>query len=1148
MIFNNLGFIMKNILGLLFFLLFILPLQCFADITSAKIVSVRPQAFVLQENRKENARVASLITQGETLETGISGRISLLLPDHMLLKIASETSFIYDPSADKKNSGTLKKGKIWLRGHRKGQDFSIRTPSATTAIRGTEWYIEVDENETTTIGVMDGIVEVANEFGKVVLQSRELATVKKGYPPVKNSYIVPENAVNWTLNYHGFWDEKDFQKAGTSLRASIQQALQAYESNNFDKTLEIVSATEKQYGKTASWLALKGFIELISGNDGKAEYYFNEASETAPDWALPLAHIALMKLVENKLEEAEAFVTKAAKIEPDSSVAMIVMAYVEKANLELEKAYEYAQKAINLSPGFDHALIVAARIALEMDDTIECEKILKQISPDSVVLAEKKTLSGFLELRNGKSLKALKKFEAAVTLNPEASDAMMGKGIALFNTNSRQEGLEAIIHATLISPQISSLQSYLAKAYLENNDYTQADQSLDRAKRLDPKDPTPYLYESLNFFEKHEPGKAINSLSKAQALNKNRAVFRSKYLIDQDNAVLMSNVSSLYNELGFNYSSMLSASMAIEEDPLNAAAYRRLFFSDAFGTHTRPIYQQSMETEKLLAKMFVPPTLNSIIFTPAGLSPYQQMFVNSGINTLSSGNYVNRNTKNSNLDTLSGYFSLAGKPDSPFAMAIAFMPSRQTSDTDFLSENHLTTSESDLDNLNALTTAKWQISPAVEIFAELSINAMTMDTKSLSNSENSSVTDLGIYGSYFTDTVSQTISKSSTDSENYTFDMGIHYEFNNELHTLFHFGYGKDSSDVNSRTDTNNTTTFGGTGLTPQISEYSNSSVSTTETDDSYEIIQGTIWKKMDQHFIEIGFRFFHDKYDTENETITLSSVEKYFYSYFLSHQYKPIDSVILNGGIGGDNSRYKSMAGIDDTNWYTNYNLGATWEVNQNWTFRMAFIKNTVGDDKRRLQRPMTAGFPTLALSSDEYLNSSDENRLHLEHKTLYSGIDFKANGYPLFAGILYSRDRGNTFSYDDIQSFDHLEKEENSHNIQVYFETLLTRNLSFGTSCSYSDIDLDESSNHYKGETKRAQATISYFFPHGLSLKFMGTMEIKDLQITSDTKTFRPELNWYGLDNRIRFNLRGNFESNSTNGLSDRVDGISFNCYWYY
>ena len=231
--------------------------------------------------------------------------------------------------------------------------------------------------------------------------------------------------------------------------------------------------------------------------------------------------------------------------------------------------------------------------------------------------------------------------------------------------------------------------------------------------------------------------------------------------------ILMSNISSLYNELGFSYSSIHSATRAVEYDPLNAAAYRRLFFSNVFTTHTRPMHQQSMETEKLLAKMLAPPTLNSIIFTPAGLSPYQQMFVNSGIDTVVSGNYVRRETKNSNLDVYTGYFSMAGKPDYPAAMSVALMPARQISDTGSSSQNYLTSSESELGNYNTLTIIKCRVSPAMELFAELTTDNIARNMNSLSKSENSSVIDLGSYGSYFTDTISQAKLTASTDSENH---------------------------------------------------------------------------------------------------------------------------------------------------------------------------------------------------------------------------------------------------------------------------------------------------------------------------------------------------------------------------------------------
>jgi len=60
---------MKKTLVLIFFLAYLYPLQGLASTRSAKIVSVRPNAFVLFENERENASVADQVNQGETLQT-----------------------------------------------------------------------------------------------------------------------------------------------------------------------------------------------------------------------------------------------------------------------------------------------------------------------------------------------------------------------------------------------------------------------------------------------------------------------------------------------------------------------------------------------------------------------------------------------------------------------------------------------------------------------------------------------------------------------------------------------------------------------------------------------------------------------------------------------------------------------------------------------------------------------------------------------------------------------------------------------------------------------------------------------------------------------------------------------------------------------
>ncbi len=59
---------------------------------SARIVSSRPGAFIKKGNEIIKVRIAQTINYGDVIETDENCRISILLPDHMLLKISSNTS------------------------------------------------------------------------------------------------------------------------------------------------------------------------------------------------------------------------------------------------------------------------------------------------------------------------------------------------------------------------------------------------------------------------------------------------------------------------------------------------------------------------------------------------------------------------------------------------------------------------------------------------------------------------------------------------------------------------------------------------------------------------------------------------------------------------------------------------------------------------------------------------------------------------------------------------------------------------------------------------------------------------------------------------------------------------------------------------
>jgi len=71
------------------------------------------------------------------------------------------------------------------------------------------------------------------------------------------------------------------------------------------------------------------------------------------------------------------------------------------------------------------------------------------------------------------------------------------------------------------------------------------------AKKLDPSDPTPYFYDAIEKQTTNRPVEALKDLQRAIELNDNRAVYRSRLLLDADQAARSASLARIYSDLGF---------------------------------------------------------------------------------------------------------------------------------------------------------------------------------------------------------------------------------------------------------------------------------------------------------------------------------------------------------------------------------------------------------------------------------------------------------------------------------------------------------------------------------------------------------------------------------------------------------------------
>ena len=121
----------------------------------------------------------------------------------------------------------------------------------------------------------------------------------------------------------------------------------------------------------------------------------------------------------------------------------------------------------------------------------------------------------------------------------------MGMGIAHMRQGKKEEAALRILEATTLNPRISLYQSYLGKAFYEQHEFEQAFVALGTAKELDPRDPTPHLYSGIFWNDLNQPGEAIREFRESIRLNNNRAVYRSRFLLDQDRATRNVRLASI---------------------------------------------------------------------------------------------------------------------------------------------------------------------------------------------------------------------------------------------------------------------------------------------------------------------------------------------------------------------------------------------------------------------------------------------------------------------------------------------------------------------------------------------------------------------------------------------------------------------------
>jgi tetratricopeptide (TPR) repeat protein len=283
-----------------------------------------------------------------------------------------------------------------------------------------------------------------------------------------------------------------------------------------------------------------------------------------------------MDVVQNKKDKALSLANKAVELDSKSSTAGVALSYAQQANFDIQGALRSLQEAVKLDPENALALARLAELFLsvgDLDKAVDSAKEAVALNPN---LARTQTVLGYAYLTRIKIKEAKSAFKKAIELDSAAPLARLGLGLAIIRQGDLEAGRAEIEIASGLDPNNSLVRSYLGKAYYDEKQDKLARDQFAVAKELDPLDPTPWFYDAIRKQTTNRPVEALQDMQKSIELNDNRAVYRSRLLLDEDLAARSASLGRIYNDLGFQQLGLVEGWKSVNTAPANYSAHRML--------------------------------------------------------------------------------------------------------------------------------------------------------------------------------------------------------------------------------------------------------------------------------------------------------------------------------------------------------------------------------------------------------------------------------------------------------------------------------------------------------------------------------------------------------------------------------------------
>lgn len=419
------------------------------------------------------------------------------------------------------------------------------------AVEGTEFLVRITAGETL-LGVVHGRIRAANDRGEIVLSDGEAAVTTAATAPTSTLLVRPLDAVTWAIYYPSIlpFVYDPGAKAPATLPTNMQAAINAASAGKTQEAFARFAAIPEA-GRDADFYLYRASLLLRVGRADEAGLNLEALLRGDPTNATAYGLRAVIALAQNNTAQGVADANHAIELDPGSAPALIspllcragavphrcgargggasddgspenALAWARLAELWLmqgwrDRSRQAAEQAQALAPQLERVHTVAGFAALAEFDTGRAQDALLSVpSPSAPAIRSR----------------------ASASVSPVFVRAACAKAAA--TSNWRCCSILTMHFCAVISARP-----------LEEKRNPLASSQFELAKELDPNDPTAFFYSAIQKQTENRPVEALRDLEHSIDLNDDRAIYRSRELLNSPPRCRGASLGRIYDDLGF---------------------------------------------------------------------------------------------------------------------------------------------------------------------------------------------------------------------------------------------------------------------------------------------------------------------------------------------------------------------------------------------------------------------------------------------------------------------------------------------------------------------------------------------------------------------------------------------------------------------